>query len=105
VASVGRRATILLAIGLFALGSVLCAIAHNTATLLAGRCIQGTGAGGVIVLTYVLLSDLYTLEQRSKMLSVIGLMWMCGTCLGPIIGGGFTQAASWVCGSQLLKFC
>ena len=54
------------------------------------------GAGGIIVLTYVLLSDMYTLEQRSKMLSVVGLMWMFGTCLGPVIGGGFTKSVSWV---------
>src|ERR1700743_3439226 len=96
VASVGRKVTILVPIGLFALGSILCAVAHNVATLLAGRCIQGMGAGGIIVLTYVLLSDMYTLEQRSKMLSVIGLMWMFGTCLGPVIGGGFTKSVSWV---------
>jgi MFS family permease len=76
IALVGRQFTVLLAIKLFALGSVICAVSHKVATLPGGRYIQGMGAGRIVVLTYFLVGDLYTLEQSSKMISLIGLEYV-----------------------------
>jgi MFS family permease len=43
--------------------------------LLVGRCVQGVGGGGLVVLTYVVITDLVTLRERGKYMSVILLQW------------------------------
>jgi hypothetical protein len=52
---------------------VICAVSHKVATPLSGKCIQGMGAGGIVALIDFLLGDLYSLEQISKMMSLIEL--------------------------------
>lgn len=73
----------------------MCALAHNAAVLIAGRCLQGCGGGGLIILTYVVMASLFSLEKRSQYTSVIGMIWTVGTVCGPVIGGGFAEI-SWV---------
>jgi MFS family permease len=90
----GQKLTILSALAFFTVGSLTCALAHNAATLVAGRCIQGIGGGGLIILTYVLMAHLFTLQERAKYTSIIGLIWTVGTICGPVIGGGFAEV-SW----------
>lgn len=46
------------------------------------------------------MASLFTLEQRSKYTSVIGMIWTVGAVCGPVIGGGFAEV-SWVG----YKFC
>lgn len=95
LSSFGHKPAILLALTLFTTGSLICALARNAAALLSGRCIQGVGAGGLIILTYVVMAHLYTLQERAKYTSIIGLIWTVGTIFGPLIGGGLAEA-SWV---------
>lgn len=81
----------------------MCALANNAAILIAGRCLQGCGGGGLIILTYVVMASLFSLEQRSQYTSVIGMIWTVGTVCGPVIGGGFAES-SWVsCVMSLLE--
>src|SRR5258705_9245141 len=54
----GRRAMMLVAIGLFLAGSVVSAPAPNMAMLIAGRTLQGIGGGGVVPLTQTGLADM-----------------------------------------------
>lgn len=64
--------------------------------LLAGRCVQGVGGGGIMALTEVLIADLIPLKERGKWFSIRSGTWALGTVVGPLIGGGFTQSsASW----------
>jgi len=45
----GRRKVTLIIVALFTLGSGICGGARNGATLIAGRAVQGMGAGGINV--------------------------------------------------------
>lgn len=45
----GRRWTTLTVIALFMLGSGICGAANNSATLIAGRAVQGAGSGGILM--------------------------------------------------------
>jgi len=47
----GRRATMLVAIGLFVAGSAVSAAAPSMAWLIAGRTLQGIGGGGIVPLS------------------------------------------------------
>lgn len=65
----GRRPVLLLALFLFALAAVLCGGAKSFTIMLLGRSIQGAGAGGLLALTQVLLTDMVPLRERGKYLA------------------------------------
>lgn len=56
----GRKTIILFALVLFLTGSLIAALAKNVATMLAGRSVQGLGAGGVNTLVNVCIADLFS---------------------------------------------
>ncbi|KAH7377145.1 major facilitator superfamily domain-containing protein [Plectosphaerella cucumerina] len=85
----------LVAIVLFTLGSALALMARGFPLMLAARCVQGTGAGGVIALTYVILTNLFDAGERMTWFGVVALQWAVGTAAGPIIGGAVVQASDW----------
>ena len=91
----GRKPVLLSANIVFMVGSLICALAQNLGMLLAGRAIQGVGAGGLSILTNVIISDIFSLRERGFYLSLIGLTWAFATAIGPLIGGGFAQNVSW----------
>jgi MFS family permease len=92
----GRRHLLLVALTLFTLGSILCAVAHNFTLLLFGRSLQGVGSGGILTLSYVITTDLVSLRERGKWFGLITMTWAVGTVLGPVIGGALAKPSSWV---------
>jgi MFS family permease len=70
--------------------------------MLVGRSIQGTGAGGLLSLSEVVITDLVPLRYRGDYYGGMNAMWAVGSVLGPILGGGFSgnEHATWVCGSS-----
>lgn len=63
--------------------------------MLSGRTIQGAGGGGLLALTYVVISDLFEIRGRAKALSGMSVIWLVGVICGPILSGGFTTDVSW----------
>ncbi|KAI0535048.1 major facilitator superfamily domain-containing protein [Xylaria digitata] len=88
----GRRNPLFVAIALFFAGSGIAGGAHNPATLIAGRSIQGLGTGGLYVLSDVIICDLIPPRFRGPFLSVVLSSSALGTTVGPIIGGALAQA-------------
>lgn len=62
----GRPSCLFASLVAFTVGSVLCSVAKNIATLLVGRCFQGVGAGGVMILSLVICTDFVPLRYRAK---------------------------------------
>ncbi|TVY46196.1 Efflux pump [Lachnellula occidentalis] len=91
----GRKYLVVLALVLFTVGSIVVAVAKNFTTLLVGRSIQGSGGGGIICLTEIIITDLVPLRERGKWFGYQGAVWAIGSVTGPVIGGGLAQAASW----------
>ncbi|KAH7418703.1 major facilitator superfamily domain-containing protein [Cadophora sp. MPI-SDFR-AT-0126] len=91
----GRKPVLLAALLLFTLGTIIASVADNVALLLVGRCVQGIGGGGLVALTYVVITDMVTLRERGKYMSVISLQWAIGSVIGPVIGGAFAEKATW----------
>lgn len=58
----GRKPNILVALGIFLVGSIVCAVSINAPMLVAGRTVQGLGGGGVNCLVYVCVSDLFAIR-------------------------------------------
>lgn len=65
------------------------------ATMIAGRVIQGIGAGGINVLIEVIVCDLVPLRQRGNYLAAIFGLVAIGTALGPFFGGLIVEHSDW----------
>ncbi|KAJ5884917.1 Major facilitator superfamily domain general substrate transporter [Penicillium taxi] len=91
----GRKYIILLANVVFLVGSLICALAKNMAMILAGRAVQGSGGGGIVILANISVSDLFSLRDRPMYYGIFGAVWAVAGALGPIIGGAFTTDATW----------
>jgi MFS family permease len=64
----------LISLGLFELGSLVCGIAPNSATLIIGRSIAGLGSAGILTGSFVVVSHAVPLRQRPILTAVVGLM-------------------------------
>ncbi|RAK94838.1 MDR family MFS transporter [Aspergillus ibericus CBS 121593] len=85
----------LVAIFIFELGSLICAVAPNSATLIGGRAVAGTGVGGIFSGALVILSLTVPLKKRPTVFGLFGLVWGLASVVGPLLGGAFTDGPSW----------
>lgn len=83
----GRRAIYVLDVVLFAVGSLVVALAPTFAVLLVGRAIQGFGSGGIFPVASAVIGDIFPPEKRGRALGMIGAVFGIAFLLGPIIGG------------------
>jgi EmrB/QacA subfamily drug resistance transporter len=91
----GRKPIMLIGIGLFLLGSVLCGAAWSMPALIAFRAVQGLGAGAVSPMSMTIVGDLYSLQERGRIQGYLGSVWGIASVVGPTIGGVFAEWASW----------
>jgi EmrB/QacA subfamily drug resistance transporter len=91
----GRRRMFVVAISIFLVGSVLCAVAQSVGQLVGARVIQGLGAGGLLPLAQTAIADLFSPRDRGRYQGFIGAMWALAAVAGPLLGGTLTDAASW----------
>ncbi|CEL07375.1 hypothetical protein ASPCAL10532 [Aspergillus calidoustus] len=91
----GRKPILLLANFAFLIGSLICALAKNLPMVLAGRAIQGAGAGGIITLANICVSDLFSVRERPMYYALFGTTWAIAGALGPLVGGAFTTSVTW----------
>jgi hypothetical protein len=68
----GRKPILLCAAGVFLLGSGLAGGSSSIAMLIAARAIQGVGGGGLIILSNICISDLFSMRSRGKYFGVCG---------------------------------
>lgn len=68
---IGRKKVIYIGLGMFALGSIICALASHIGWMIVGRSLQGAGAISAAITA--LLADLTREENRTKAMAIIGL--------------------------------
>lgn len=91
----GRKNTLSVGIIIFLVGSFLCGLSQNMLMLIAFRVIQGLGAGAIFTITYTIVGDEFTLEQRPKIQGSLGTVWGIASLLGPFLGGVLINMLSW----------
>nr|PZN20677.1 MAG: MFS transporter [Chloroflexota bacterium] len=91
----GRRPVYAVAMVIFLLGSVLCGTARSMPQLIAFRTIQGIGGGGLLPLVFIIIGDLFTLEQRARLQGLFSSVWGVSSILGPLLGGFLVDQVSW----------
>ncbi|WP_066252878.1 DHA2 family efflux MFS transporter permease subunit [Neobacillus drentensis] len=77
------------------IGSILCAVAPNFATLLIGRMIQAIGAGIIMPLLMTVVMFIFPLEKRGSMMGLIGLAIIFAPAIAPTLAGFIIDYSSW----------
>ncbi|NYF16900.1 MFS family permease [Microbacterium sp. AK009] len=92
---IGRRAAVVVGLGLFAGASVLCALSGGVGAIVAGRLIQGVGAALILPNAFALITNDTDDAERPRALGwMIGVSGL-GTALGPIVGGLLASTIGW----------
>lgn len=91
----GLRRIFLLALGVFMLGTLCCALAPSMPWLLFGRVWQGLGGGMLLSLSYATVPLVFPEGLWARAMALISGMWGVATLAGPAIGGIFAQAGLW----------
>ncbi len=91
----GRRAVLLLAITIFVLGSIACALAPTLWVLVLSRGLQGIGGGGLLPIAQTIIADLLSPRERPVVQGRTSIMFMSASILGPVIGGLLTDHLHW----------
>ena len=81
----------IVAIVIFEIGSVICATAKSSTTLIVGRLIAGGGGGGLYVGTLTLLGYTVPIRKRPVYISIVTSMFDVASVAGPLLGGLFTD--------------
>ncbi len=91
----GRRAMMMTALGLFLVGSLLCAVAPDLLILILARFLQGLGGGGILPLVQTVLADIITPRQRAQYQAFFSMVWVSAGIGGPVLGGIIAEHLHW----------
>ncbi|WP_227748847.1 MDR family MFS transporter [Oerskovia douganii] len=90
-----RKVLIQLALVVSVLASALAGLSQNVGTLITFRALQGIGAGGLMALAMVLISDIISPRERGKYMGLMGGIMAVSQIGGPLLGGVLTDTVSW----------
>ncbi|KAI9642731.1 hypothetical protein NHQ30_008462 [Ciborinia camelliae] len=85
----------LVAMFIFELGSLICAVAPSSAAFIVGRAIQGLGGSGVTGGVYTLIAYVAPMPKVPAYMGMMGFVFSIASVVGPLLGGALTQHASW----------
>lgn len=90
-----RKVLIQVALVISVVAAALAGLSQNVGTLIAFRALQGIGAGGLMALAMVLISDIISPRERGKYMGLMGAIMAVSQIGGPLLGGVLTDTVSW----------
>lgn len=91
----GRKNILSIGIFIFLAGSFLCGLSQSMVMLIAFRAIQGLGAGAILTVSFTIIGDIFTLEERAKIQGGLSTVWGIASLIGPFLGGFLIDILSW----------
>ncbi len=91
----GIRRTFILSLGVFTIGSLLCALAPDQGWLIGFRVLQGIGAGALFPLGQSIAFGAYPPEKRMMVAPIVGVPVLMAPAFGPTIGGLILDNWGW----------
>ena len=91
----GRKNILSIGIIIFLVGSFLCGLSQTMYMLIGFRAIQGLGAGAIFTVTYTIVGDVFSLDERPKVQGYLGVVWGIASLIGPFLGGTLIDILSW----------
>ncbi|MBA3449944.1 MAG: MFS transporter, partial [Chloroflexia bacterium] len=78
---------------LFVAGSLVCALASDLPSMVAGRAIQGAGGGALLPVTMAMVGDILPPGRRAAALGLVGAIDTLGWVMGPLWGAMLVELA------------
>ena len=91
----GRKPPVYVGLGLFMVGTVVCALAPSIGWLIAGRMIQGLGGAANMVVLRAVIRDLATGPAATRMMSTIMIVIAVSPLLAPLSGASLLAIGDW----------
>jgi EmrB/QacA subfamily drug resistance transporter len=91
----GRRVMLLIAIAVFLVGSVACALSRDIFVLIAARAFQGLGGGALISLGQTIVGDIVPPAERGRYQAYFAAVFVTSSVGGPVLGGFFAEYLHW----------
>ena len=92
---IGTKASLLIAVIIFTLGSALCGAAQDMPQLVALRALQGIGAGGLMTLSQTVIASTVTERERGRYQGYVMSAFAGASIAGPLLGGTIADQISW----------
>jgi EmrB/QacA subfamily drug resistance transporter len=91
----GRRRVFVIGVSWFAISSLLCGLAPNSAALVGARALQGVGGALLTPGSLAILQASFTQDDRSRAIGAWSGLSGVATAIGPFVGGWLVGAVSW----------
>src|SRR5262245_26893642 len=91
----GLRAAMTASALVYLIGCGLSAVAPDMGIMLVGRLTQGLGGGGLVALSFVAVSVLFSPALMPRVLAAVSALWGVSAFIGPLVGGVFADAEFW----------
>jgi EmrB/QacA subfamily drug resistance transporter len=91
----GRRFALSIAITVYLVASLICALAPNMTVLIIGRALHGLGGGGLTSTGMVVLGDVASPKDRAKYYGYFAIAYTTAGACGPALGGVLADYLNW----------
>jgi len=91
----GRRRVIIATLSLFAVSSIVCALAQSIEWLWVGRAMQGLSGGAGMVVGRAVIRDLFEGAQAQRLMSRVMMIFAIAPAVAPMVGGLLLLLAGW----------
>jgi EmrB/QacA subfamily drug resistance transporter len=91
----GSRRMFIIAMVLFTIGAVICALAPSFAVMMIGRVVQATGAGIIMPLMMTIILTVFPTEKRGMAMAMMGIVLIFAPAIGPTLSGWIVQTYTW----------
>ena len=92
---IGRKKALAISHIFFLMGNILCICFNHFTLFLIGRLLQGIGAGGLLGLSRVIISESYPKDKLKKIFAIFSLMFGVFPSIAPISGALIMEATNW----------
>lgn len=80
---------------LFTVGSLMSGLSTHFSMLVISRVIQGFGSGVMMSLSQIVPKLAFEIPLRYKIMGIVGSVWGISSIIGPLLGGGILEFATW----------